>query len=288
MTSRNPLPVLDNSAVSTFNQCPRKFYYNYVLHYQKPISAPLHFGRVWHKMLDVWYSTGGDETAAIVAGRTEWGDADFPNDHRTFQRCWEAFTKYVKEYSSKAEHDATFGLREGSPLVEIAVVQQWPEIPLQYVGKIDRVIRAIDGYVYVNDHKTVSRMDAAFFRGFEMASQMLGYTKLVSEFLGVRVMGVMVNAYNITPTGKTDKFVRQYIDLPEERVETWATKTLPDQMNAILRAYETDDWAMNHEACNGKYGLCSYFDVCTMPERRRASFLDLNFEIREWNPLAAD
>jgi len=282
------LPVLDNSAVSTFNKCPHQFQYQYVQHFQKPISAPLHFGRVWHKMLDTWYTTGGDTDAAIVAGKTEWGTVDFPQDHRTFQRAWEAFTRYVKEFGTKQEHDATYGLREGAPLVEMAVMYKWHGLPLDYVGKIDRVVRSMDGYVYVNDHKTTSRMDSSFFRSFEMATQMLGYTKLMSEFLNTRVAGVMVNAYNVTPTGKTDKFARQYIDLPEERVEYWATVTLPAQMRAIIAAYEADEWPQNHESCAGKYGLCHYFDVCTMPAKRRQSYLELNYEVREWNPLAAD
>lgn len=282
------LPVLDNSAVSTYAECPRKFYYQYVLHYQKPISAALHFGRVWHKMLDTWYTSGGNIIKSVNAGAVEWGSIDFPSDHRTLPRALESFGKYVKQFESKAEHDSTLGFKEGAPMVEIAIELQWPEIPLPYVGKIDRVVITTGDEVYINDHKTTSRMEQAFFRSFEMASQMLGYTRLGTMMLGRPVSGVMVNAYNVTPTGKSDRFERQYVSLPEERVNHWAEVTLPAQMHAIIRAHENDDWQQNHASCSGKYGLCHYFDVCAMPKKRRDSFLELNFEIRAWNPLATD
>lgn len=288
MTERKMLPVLDNSAVSTFAECPRKFFYQYVLHYQKPISSALHFGRVWHRMLDTWYTSGGDTAAAKEAGTVEWGTIQFTDDHRTIFRAWEAFDKYVKEYGKdKSDIKQTLGFTEGAPLVEIAIVLRWPEIPLDYVGKIDRVIQLLNSEVYVNDHKSTARLDASFFRGFEMSPQMLGYTKLVSTMLDTPVEGVMVNAYNITPTGKSDRFERQFIQLPRSRVEHWATVILPAQMHAIIAAHETDTWLMNPVSCTTKYGLCSYFDVCTSPEKRRASVLDLNYEQRQWNPLDA-
>lgn len=282
------LPVLDNSAVNTFAECPRKFYYQYVLHYQKPISAALHFGRVWHKMLDTWYTTGGDVIKSLNAGIAEWGTVNFPDDHRTFQRANEAFAKYVKQFGNKAEFESTYGYREGAPMVEIAVELKWHPLPLPYVGKIDRIVVTQSDEIFVNDHKTGSRMDQSYFRAFEMSSQMLGYKRLTAEMLGKHVAGVMVNAYNVTPTGKSDKFERQYIPLPDERVEHWSEVTLPAQMNEIIRCHEQDDWQQNHSACSGKYGLCHYFDVCSMPKKRRQSFLELNYEYRVWNPLAAD
>lgn len=282
------LPVLDNSAVNTFASCPRQFYYQYVLHFQKPISAALHFGRVWHKMLDTWYTTGGDQIKAVNAGAAEWGMIEFAGDHRTLPRALEAFSKYVKQFGNRAEHESTYGFVQGAPMVEIAIELQWPEIPLPYVGKIDRIVVTQGDEIYINDHKTTSRMEQSFFRGFEMASQMLGYTRLGTMMLGQPVAGVMVNAYNVTPTGKSDRFERQYVALPEERVNHWAEVTLPAQMHAIIRAHESDDWQQNHSACSGKYGLCHYFDVCAMPKRRRQSYLELNFEVREWNPLATD
>jgi hypothetical protein len=240
-------------------------------------------------MLDTWYTSGGDAQAAKEAGTKEWGTVQFTDDHRTVMRAWEAFDKYVKEFGrDNHEHKQTLGMAEGAPLVEIALVLQWPEIPLPYVGKIDRVIRLLNGEIYVNDHKTASRMDASFFRGFEMSPQMLGYTKLVSMMINERVEGVMVNAYNVTPTGKSDRFERQYIQLPPARVEHWATVTLPAQMRAIIRSHQDDDWQQNHTSCTTKYGLCPYFDVCTSPEKRRMSVLELNYQVREWNPLAAD
>ncbi len=281
------LPVLDNSAVNTFNECPRKFYYQYVLHFQKPINAALHFGRVWHKMLDTWYTTGGDETKSRIAGLKEWGLLDFPGEYRTLARCLDAFAKYIKTYGTPDEFKATVGFVEGAPMVEMAIELQWPEIPLPYVGKIDRIIRTITDRLYIWDHKTTSRMDGSFFRGFEMSSQMLGYARLGTLMLGQPVAGVAINAYNITPTGKTDKFVREHVDLPESRVNYWATVTLPGQMHAIISAHEKDHWPMNHASCSGKYGLCHYFDVCALPEKRRQSFLELNYEVRVWNPLDA-
>lgn len=282
------LPVLDNSAVNTFNECPRKFYYQYVLHFQKPISAALHFGRVWHKMLDTWYTTGGDVLKAQAAGGLEWGTLEFTSDHRTLARALEAFGKYVKTYGTRDEHSQTIGLAEGAPLVEMAFMVQWDEIPLPYVGKIDRVIRGINMRRYVWDHKTVSRMDASFFRAFEMSSQMIGYMQLTRLMTLESVAGVVINAYNITPTGKSDRFERMTLEVPEARVDHWATVTLPTQMYAIISAHETDTWHQNHASCSGKYGLCHYFDVCTLPEKRRQSFLELNFEVREWNPLATE
>jgi hypothetical protein len=282
------LPLLDNSAVSTYNECARKYQYQYVMHYQKPISAALHFGRVWHAALDKWYASAGDTELAKQTAIESWGAINFPGDHRTIFRILEALERYFKQYGNPGEHRQTFGHGSSAPLVEMAVQLQWPEIPIPYIGKIDRVIERDDGEVFVWDHKTVSRMDGSFFKGFEMASQMLGYTKLMSEHLQRPVAGVVVNAYNVTPTGKTDRFERMYIELPRSRVEYWATRTLPAQMLQIQFSYEHDHWPQNHQSCTTKYGLCPYFDVCTLPESRRAAALALDYEVREWNPLAAD
>lgn len=301
--SRRELPVLneyrplDNTAITCFAECNRRYYYSMVRHYRRGESAALHYGKVWHAMLEAHYKTGGSFQEVISAGLREWGNGHgVDNDHRTFERALNAYHRYVEVVVPNERPDDTVGWPD-TPLVEMSVNTMWDEVPLPYAGKIDRVIK-VGGSYYVEDHKTTSVLGATYFRGYDLSSQMLGYAWLVQQFIGKPIAGARINAYGILKS--EDRFERQTVPFSQVRLKEWATKTVPRWMAAIIRVTDEwrehllktgeDDpsfWVMNHASCSGKYGMCEYASVCSLPEHVRERFLVQNFTYNPWNPLEA-
>lgn len=70
---RRHLPVLSASAMATWRQCPRKFYYAYELRRRKvgEASKPLWFGKLIHAAVEAYNLQGLDAALAVAASAKE-------------------------------------------------------------------------------------------------------------------------------------------------------------------------------------------------------------------------
>lgn len=279
------LPVidrpLDNTAMAAYMTCPREFYHSMILHRRKEAeSTALRYGTLWHKMLEAHYWSGGEKDAVQQAMLLNWpGDAE--GDYRSFQRAFYDYDMYVKRWGKPSNEDSkTIGWPE-APMLEIASSTDGGVLPFPYTGKLDRLIE-IQGMVYVEDHKTTSRLDSNFSKQFVVSSQMLGYAWLAQQLVpGKTVAGVRINV--IHTLDRSTNFERILVSFSPQRIAEWV-----ENMAVWMRRLASDQEFPGHygdNGCSRKYGMCVYHEVCGTSARFRQRELEREFPINPWNPM---
>jgi len=288
-------------------ECPRKFYYSMHLGRRRsgPTRAALAYGTAWHAGLEAHYKTGGDREAVLRAIIMAWQPHDNPDDHRTLERCLREYDNYVAKYGSYEEELRLWGKTVGypdAPVVEVPTEISWPGALHPYAGKIDRIVEH-NGLYLVEDHKTTSALGAYYFKQFDPSNQMMGYAWLAQKLTQLPIAGVRINAHAVLKA--SSKFERQTIHFSQDRLEEWAANynSWIQRIEGALRDLQlslelaegvtrNEDllaaFPHNFNACAGKYGQCTYTEVCTFPARIRSKVLEADFEFSPWDPMALD
>lgn len=278
--------VLDNTAVSTFMECEKKYDYSMRQHRRRrgQTRPALAYGSVWHHIMETHYRTGGDATLVEQTALDRWEPHGQPDDHRTVERAIAEYYNYVDHWGSvEQDQGKTLGFPE-DPLLEISVNISWDGAAYPYAGKIDRIF-TLNGHIYVEDHKTTAQMGAQYFRQFELSPQMMGYVWIARQLIKMPIAGVRINAHAVYKT--QSKFEREIISFSDARLVDWA-QNYNIQVSRIKHAHETNTFVRNFGACAGKYGMCQYADVCSVRPDLRHRVLEADFDIFPWNPLETD
>lgn len=138
------LERLTNSNRSLFQECPRKFFYKVESGYL-PVteSSALAFGTAFHKVLEIYFSTGDAEKASSIINTLELGIYEIVKIKELFDgycKMWKPMKTVAteKEFSIPLLNPMTVGV---SRTFEIA-------------GKIDAIVETEDGSHAVVEHKT--------------------------------------------------------------------------------------------------------------------------------------
>ena len=299
---------IDNTALSAYLTCPREYFFAMVLSRRSKGRSPsLTFGKAWHKALETHYKTNGNRDKVRLEVMKSWQDHDAVDDYRTVMRVLGDYDKYLAEYGlPEKEQRKTVGYPH-EPLVELSTNCMSGGLVHPWAGKLDRIYEE-SSLVYIEDHKTTSRLDKNYFGQFWLSYQMKGYVFLGQQLLpNSKVVGVRINLSHILTT-KT-KFEAELFTYTPDVIEEWVqtTNTWMLRLNADYEAWwelvkefdspENVPWeAINKafpahfgdNACSRKFGLCSYHEVCRIGPRLRNKMLERNFEINVWNPLEAE
>jgi hypothetical protein len=304
-TKGTSLPVIqrpiDNTALSAYLACPREYAFGMMLHRRsKGTSAALTFGKAWHKALEVHYKTDGNESLVNLVTTKSYEDHDSADDYRTLNRALLDYKKYAEKYGKPSqENGKTIGWPD-APLVELSTNAQGNGLIHPWAGKIDRVIE-IGGLYYIEDHKTTSRLDKNYFKQFELSYQMMGYTYLGKQLLpDKKISGVRINLSHVL-TNKTE-FHRQLFSYSDDQIKEWVQVTngwmrrLAQDIEAYLELIDKGMESIEaitiafpahfgDNGCSRKFGMCQYYEVCSLHERLRARKLEMDFDVNPWNPL---
>ena len=287
---------IDNTVLSAYMACARRGLYMGWLHRRKggTLSPALAFGSGWHHIMEAHFKHAECSLDELVADVTEyaaerWEDHQQLDDHRTFQRAILEYKKYIKTYGLPWNEEAkTVGWPE-NPLVEISSDVAIPDARHPYAGKKDRII-TVHGQYLVEDHKTASRADS--FAAYEMDNQMIGYAVQAQLLTGRPIAGVRVD--RLVVRKNDSELERRTISYGQERLRQWM-QNYDRQLDRLERDLElfaknpdiatTDGFPLNFSACHGKYGMCVYAGVCSLPPRMWQGVLEDDFEVIPWNPL---
>ncbi len=290
---REPLPTvdlnfertLDNTALSTYQQCPEKYRLSMVLHRRSGRdSAALIFGNCMHTLLEFWYRTGDRELARAVAAK-KWGermDALGFSDYRTFGRALLVFDQYIEKWGHPSTtDDITLGLPD-SPMVELSTNVVLPMAAEPYAVRIDRIFE-MDGGIYIEDHKTTSQFGPKFYDEFWASGQMMGYARVANLLIDRPIRGVRINVLAVR---KNDtEFDRKIIEFTPSLLKRWE-ENFKIWHGRIEESKRTGVYGRNWSACAHKYGMCPYVEYCTTDEQYQQSLLEQDFEVAPWDPSA--
>lgn len=308
---------IDNSTLEVFTTCPRQAQY-YVCQKKEKAGdrAALKFGGIVHKILEARYlGPGGfitpDTTQCMVAcAEREFGSYTPPlEDFRNYGTALNLIEAYNTFYPS--EPFTVLKSPEGKPFIEVPFACPLGEVEvnslltirhpdgsikqenvgtvrIMWQGRIDMIVE-YEGRTYIFDHKTTSMLGPTYFREFEMSSQFRGYTWAAQHLLNTPIAGAIINAIGVrrpTKSGKSLEFERKTVTASPEVLAEWQLDTL-HIITDFIEMVRRQHMPQHTRWCVGKYGLCQFFDVCTLPPDQRQMLLSTGeYKTVTWNPLA--
>ena len=296
MTSRKLLPNFeryeptskDSTAVKTFKECPRKYFYRMVLGRTKPEgewASVFAWGTGLHKFLEKLYETGDTATSlqeAIRLWKPPTKDKfDFQTKERFIKNCI-ALSSYYLEEKSKGN-------------IQVLSIEQPFNVEFKdgniIGGRFDQVVKW-NGRVWIRDWKTTSKMIQYWKKGLDPNDQAIRYiyamsclhfgvdpngypNKVIDGVLFVAIQNMKSKESHIESVGigKNIGQIRRWVD---DQIQ------VHKMMDACR---EADVWPMHETNC----GFCDYQICCTQSSESGMEFMLRNqFVLSPWKHEEVD
>lgn len=259
--------ILDNTKVTEFNACPRKFYWAHVRHLslvsENNLPSALQYGIAIHSGLETLYKGGSlEESIVIFKGL-------FPEKYSTTVRTPLIGEKMLRQYYNtyipevwKVEH------------VEAHITMELSK-DLLFYGRIDLIVDFLS-QLQVVDHKTATSMGYIT----EPQHQLTGYIALARS-LGLDINTATVNILGLI-RGKIE-FNRVITSRTDEDIQEWIHHTLLTKCN-IDNCVSSGYFPKYTHSCGMYNSRCPYLQLCTCSPRNIEYVVDGSYVIREWKP----
>lgn len=320
MTNQRRISLFDNTRISSFKVCARKYYFEHVRFWRPDEkSVALTFGGAWHASMDVvWDAQRKDAPEmkkrdlvdmAMDAFLVEWKSAGLPPPEemspddlenfapRTLQIAREMLHNYIDERAHIFK----------DPSFKVLGIEQPFAVPLDptdptlfYVGRLDKEFE-YRKQVYVGEHKTTTSYKKGgpfrsdFIDGFAVSSQIDGYvyalrSKYRERAAGVWIDGALVHktvhdGFRFVPETRSDEVLDSWL---------WETMIWTDGIKGNMAALEErkhDDtpylaaFPRNTNSCL-QYGRCPFLDICrVIANPAKLDAPPLGYKIEKWSPF---
>lgn len=285
----------DNTSISLFKACPRKYQYTILEGYVSRVTPPpLAFGIHFHVLCQTWHqlqAAGIDketsllrivQLAGLLGETLPSGDTS-----RTKETLVRTIVWYLEQFWDDAAK--TIVLSNGSAAVEYSFT-----IPLMehkghtvYMsGHLDRMV-SWQGKIYVTDYKTTKyALDRKYFNKYKPSTQMTLYTAACHIIAGETQSlpsadGVVVDAIQLGVN--FSRYARGVVEFNLEEVNEYL-EALQYWIRQAMDACESGVFPANETACD-MYGGCVFRDICRHPPARRHDYLRGAFKTQTWDPL---
>ena len=283
--------IIDATTLTTFLQCPRRMYFRFRKHWQ-PEAPNIHlvFGISWHEAKEHILHHPEDIQGAMELFLEEYRkhytvQQDAINAPKAPANALDALITYaekVKGMDREVLYTEVAGLAPLADDVDVAF-------------KIDAIVRDERG-LWVIDHKTGSRLTAAWTDGWTTSAQLAIYVHVLNHFFGAEnVMGARVEG---TIFRKND---HEHVEVPVMKSTAsfgaliWSIIHTIDLIKWNIAEEEKatpDDeiltaWPMNPHSCFDFGRKCLYWDYCVNWSNPTGRSCPCGFKVEEWNPLHA-
>lgn len=308
MRLADPPTTFDNTMLSTFRLCPRKFYWFWRGVEQTQRPAYFAFGTAWQLGLEAWYLTEGDqpvrfEAAAKAARQFFLDEGVIPDDMNNIDKLTWLLMWYTLQYPTEFWR----------PIPNEGHIELGFRIPLR--GTPYYLAGAIDGYISWEPHgflelenKTtgmaIGGQVSSYMRQWKCSTQVTQYFWALTQILGDLPFGVLMNCASKRITKKDVDLFKNTGAIPEglfirdlqkrsardlEEFESHKLKEIQD----LYSNWADWTWPFTTEGrlCAGGtgFGRCPYFILCTSdfyPEEipNPTSFEGLSWRTESWEP----
>jgi len=301
---------LDATSLRT-TPCSRKYHYTAMRGFRHPErKLAIEYGVAFHKFLASWRASG--YTSAELGLREAAEHYAAPDllvqqqaDYRTLDHLFATIKQYVEFYTSN-DSFIPFRNDQGHALVEQRFT--WPayedsELRILCCGTID-AIGTYCGSLCISDCKTTSMWDTKeYLAGFRLSQQMMFYRHSLNVLAGryptnlggLKNLPCFIDGVFLKKPAKTDRGNKESCKLERsdlidfepdvmEEFEHGLGKFIQDLAVQIKNNDFKPDGLING-ACEGKYGKCEFFEVCSASKGNREYMLENMFKVVEYNPL---
>jgi len=274
----NKLTTFDNTMLSLFRLCPRKFKYR-MIDDLTPLALKdykLVFGGALHEALAVWYKSGSIQEATdkfLVDWMLHEGQ------DKTDQRCAARGITILSQYIEKYQHEPFVVNPE---YIEVGFSAELDEYII--CGKMDGIVKwtlGFDGFC-VLEHKFSTS------KGYlvtEPNQQLDTYIWGAMQLLNAPVIGAYFNlCYHNKKGIENNEFIRELTRRTPEKIKRWEEETI-DWIKSVNICLERGRFPKNSSNCGAFYRECEYTRLCkTEDESEREAIRACMYKIDKWNP----
>lgn len=284
--------VLDSSKIQCFMDCPRKFFFRYVLGWEKDSpNVHLIFGGAWHEAMEHFLNNGLGEVEVLEAYmrfKTYW-EENYPNewldpDHnvKNLEGARKAISEYAQNYRPREEFKTLYTEVSGTVPVD--------QDTLLFV-KLDSINEYEDGVIKSMEHKHTGRKTGAWLTKWPSKIQIGSYTHFLNVLFPGKADGIVINGAVIRKS--SNEFIRIPTRLQRQQMQAWLWEVkhwiAQIKWNFVeLAKCSPDDEVMtafprNSESCQ-KFG-CDHIHLCNlMCNPLRDIEPPLGFKTEWWDP----
>lgn len=292
-------PALDNTMVSGFRACPRKFWWRHQRMLQRgETSIHLISGGAFAKGLEVtrkyYFDLGLPFEEAFLFGAAALiGAYGFTEPHPKYgaKNVWNLIGAMEYYFKIWPIDKIIIPNRrsDGKHEIEYNFVLPIPNTthpnnggPILYCGRFDMVGKHENGLILGEDDKTTTQLGESWFNRWRLSNQLIGYTWGAQEHgfplagFNIRGVSLLKHSYGSADAGP--------ILIGKARINRFV-ENLQLTVERMVRAYETDKWEYDFGGSCSAYGGCDYLSLCEAHDPE--DWIEPNFVINEWNPLAS-
>jgi CRISPR/Cas system-associated exonuclease Cas4 (RecB family) len=293
---RNEVKIIDSSAITTFMECHRKYFYRYVLGYKTSETFPFFaFGTAYHvfrEVIEKEYLANPDNSKIdeyVVAGITraaEYCDKNLPPPDVDSKWAWMTKERLIQSCIVGANH---WRQEKLSGAIKVLAIEQPFQISLPdgviIAGRADQII-SWNGKIWGRDFKTSSQHGSYYVNTLNPNDQFSRYTYAENILSGYdfdnnsrpTVEGQRVDVLFNNKTTKPTIDVHLASRTKQELLNWLKEQSLWHKIMQMCR--DEDVWAMNPKSCK----FCEYRKVCTLGnEAQQMAFLKNNYKLEHWD-----
>lgn len=309
----------DNTRISDYRTCPRRFYFRHVRHWVPDATAvALIFGSAWHAAMDVlWVAMTAHKGMKLTvkdivsmsydAFVLKWIQEGAPHPSEMDADDIEEFQPRTPMIAKEMLHGYLTARSNFFQRIELIDVERPFAVPLdagddtrQYVGRLDKSFTD-EGRFRLAEHKTTTAYKInGYFRNdfldsFTPNSQIDGYQFAANLLYDRPLDSIHVDAA-LVHKSVHDGFKFIPVDRMESQLDAWLWETHVwiDQIEANKAALADEGrtntpymaaFPKNTSSC-GSYGGCPYRDICkAVANPHKLRKVPLGYKVSPWSPF---
>jgi len=308
----------DNTRISDFRTCPRKYYFRHALDWTYAgWTAALVFGSSWHEAMDTLWARLNSDNAQDLGTEDVVREA-----YDAFLTCWmenngpdpsDMDPDQIKQLEPRTPmialemlYEYVLERREFIEKCELIAIEQPFAVPLDptddtlfYVGRLDKVVE-YRGEVLVIEHKTTSlyRKDgpfrSTFVDSFSPNSQIDGYLHAIHSLYGKEAKAVWVDAALVHKKVHDGfKFIPIERQIGQLESWLWSTRYWIDRMEMNWHAHDGMNgsspympaFPQDPARCQDFARNCPYMDLCKAWSNPTDKALPPGYAEEVWSPF---
>lgn len=288
--------IIDSTKIRTFQDCPRKFFFEYVLGWRgEGVNVHLVFGSAVHKAMEqLLRNAYSDICSAYDAFLLEYRkDISEDMDALFYPKAPASVPTLLAEYVKRYKYEDNFDVLHTEVVATLPVgVDKSGERRIVYV-KLDALLKGKKGY-FDRDFKTAGKENLKEDDWYPLSTQMNLYHLFLNAYYPPeKVYGVEVDKLIVKKTGVD--FTRIPVRKSPDMQEAFVTDLnhhldmLDWNFEMLAEAKDTDPslkaFPRNTESCT-KYFGCPYLDFCKVWPNplRKADTVQPGFKVSYWDP----
>lgn len=274
------IKYIDASSIATFNRCPARYVFSRQLGLRLPESSLIapEFGTDIHLALPYCYDVDNVDEAMMIFQEAWWkrpyGEEDKKRNCIRARAMLEDFR--IMHSGGRSSYEVLH-FPFTSPTQEKISDNEVPFLidigaDLPAAGRIDAPVRwKSNDTLWADDYKTASEISGRYFDNFWNAPQTILYTLALSQLLGTRVDGMIIEALRVSHVNAETQM--SFVPVQDHEIASFlrlAQNTAHDIVSYNIRK----TWPKKCTGCGpySSYGfpsrICEYSDICRSKDWR--------------------